>query len=182
MLIKKRIIVIKYEIWYNVLGDRMKNNINSIGTLISGIILGVISRLLDIYTQNLGNIFSGINIWILFGVIISIYSKTKKQAMINIFSFCIGMIFSYYLTMYILNNTYNFTYIIGWTLFALFSPFLACFTSMIKEKRMISKIISFGIIFVSILSTIILFDRLRSYDYIIISIMIYYLFFNKKIS
>lgn len=43
-----------------------------------GLLLGVISRLFDIYAQNLGNIFSQMAIWILFGVLISIYSDSKK--------------------------------------------------------------------------------------------------------
>lgn len=38
----------------------------------AGLILGVISRLLDIYTQNLGEIFSQMVIWILIGTLISI--------------------------------------------------------------------------------------------------------------
>ena len=37
-----------------------------------GLIFGVISRLLDIYTQNLGEIFSQMVIWILIGTLISI--------------------------------------------------------------------------------------------------------------
>ena len=37
-----------------------------------GLIFGVISRLLDIYTQNLGDIFSQMAIWILIGTLISI--------------------------------------------------------------------------------------------------------------
>lgn len=46
--------------------------------LFIGLILGTVSRLLDIYTENLGNIFSQMAIWILFGVLISIYSSSKK--------------------------------------------------------------------------------------------------------
>ena len=56
---------------------------------IVGLCLGIISRLLDIYTSNLGNIFSQMSIWILLGTLISIYSNNKKQAMLNIFPFCI---------------------------------------------------------------------------------------------
>lgn len=52
--------------------------LNPISMFLIGLILGVISRLLDIYTQNLGNILSQMAIWILFGILISIYSKTKK--------------------------------------------------------------------------------------------------------
>ena len=52
--------------------------LNPISMFLIGLILGVISRLLDIYTQNLGNILSQMAIWILFGILIAIYSKTKK--------------------------------------------------------------------------------------------------------
>ena len=73
----------------------MKKILNPFMMFIIGLILGVISRLLDIYTQNLGNIFSELAIWILFGVLISINSETKKKAMLNIFPFCIGMLLTY---------------------------------------------------------------------------------------
>ena len=144
-----------------------------------GLILGIVSRLLDIYTQNLGNIFSQMAIWILFGILISIYSKTKKKAMLNIFPFCIGMLITYYFVAFISNGVYSNVFILGWTIFAFCSPVLAYFTWMTKEKGIFPKIISVGIVFVSIVSTIVLFDRLRFYDFIINGIMIYYLFFKQ---
>lgn len=157
----------------------MKKLLNPFMMFIIGLILGVISRLFDIYTQNLGNIFSGLAIWILFGVLISINSKTKKKAMINIFPFCIGMLLTYYFVAFITNGVYSKDYIIGWTIFALFSPIMAYFTWKTKEDGILPKLISIGIVLVSVLSTIILFDRLRIYDYIINLILIYVLFFKK---
>lgn len=157
----------------------MKKILNPFMMFIIGLILGVISRLLDIYTQNLGNIFSGLAIWILFGVLISINSETKKKAMINIFPFCIGMLLTYYFVAFITNGVYSKDYIIGWTIFALFSPIMAYFTWKTKEDGILPKLISIGIVLVSILSSIILFDRLRIYDYIINLILIYVLFFKK---
>lgn len=141
---------------------------------ITGVCLGIISRLLDIYTQNLGNIFLQMEIWILFGVLISIYSKTKRKAMLNVL-FCIGMLITYYFVAFITNGVYSSTYIIGWSIFALCLPVMAYFAWMSKEKGLFAKIIS--IVIVSILSSIILFDRLRIYDYIINLILIYILFF-----
>lgn len=131
-----------------------------------GLVLGVISRLLDIYTTNLGNIFSGISIWILFGVLISIYSSTKIRAMFNIFLFCIGMLITYYFVAVITKGVYNHIYIIGWTLFSLCSPILAFFTWMTEEKGVFARFISVGIILVSLLSTIVFFDKLRFYDFL----------------
>ena len=144
-----------------------------------GLILGVISRLLDIYTQNLGEIFSQMAIWILLGTLISIYSKTKKMAMMNIFPFCIGMLITYYIVAIITHGVYSRSFIIGWTIFSLCSPIFAFFTWMAKEKGIIPKIISIGIIIVCVLSSIILFDKLRIYDFLIDGLLIYYLFIKK---
>ena len=144
-----------------------------------GLILGVVSRLLDIYTQNLGNIFSQMAIWILIGTIISIYSETKKKAMLNVFPFCIGMLITYYFVAFITKGVYSNTFIVGWTIFAFCSPIFAYFTWMSKEKGIFSKVISLGIALFSILSSIVLFDRLRIYDFIIDGILIYYLFFKE---
>lgn len=147
--------------------------------LILGLILGIISRLLDMYTTNLGNIFSQMAIWILFGVLISTFSETKKRAMMNIFPFCIGMLLTYYLVAFVTRGSYSNIFIVGWTVFAFCSPLLAFFAWMTKEKGVLPKIISVGIISVSVLSSIILFDRLRIYDFIIDGIMAYFLFFKK---
>ena len=157
----------------------MKKILNPLCLFILGLILGVISRLLDIYTNNLGNIFSQMPILILFGVLISIYSSSKKKAMLNIFPFCIGMLITYYFVAYISKGVYSNMFIIAWSIFAFFSPILAYFTWMTKQKGIFPKIISIGIILVSILSSIVLFDRLRIYDFIINAIMIYFLFIKK---
>lgn len=153
--------------------------LNPISMFIIGLVLGIISRLLDIHTTNLGNIFSQMAIWILFGVLISIYSDSKKKAMINIFPFCIGMLITYYYVAFITKGVYSNIIIIGWTIFALFSPILAYFTWITKEKGLFPKIISLGIIIISMLSSIILFDRLRIYDFIINGILAYFLFVKK---
>lgn len=54
--------------------------LNPISMFVIGLVLGIISRLLDIYTSNIGNIFSQMAIWILLGVLISIYSSSKKKS------------------------------------------------------------------------------------------------------
>lgn len=157
----------------------MKKILNPVGMLIVGLLLGVISRLFDIYTQNLGNIFSQFSIWILLGVLISINSESKKRAMLNIFPFCIGMLITYYFVAFISKGVYSTTYIIGWTIFAFCSPIMAYFTWISKEKGVFPVVIRLGIITVSILSSIIFFDRLRVYDLIIDAMLVYVLFFKK---
>lgn len=156
-----------------------KNLLNPIFMFLLGLGLGVISRLLDIYTETLGNIFSQLQIWILLGTLIAIFSPTKKKAMLNIFPFCIGMLITYYATAIITHVVYGRSFIVGWTVFAFCSPILAFFAWMTKEKGWFPKIISIGIVTVSVLSSILLFDRLRFYDFIIDALLIYFLFFKK---
>ena len=62
----------------------MKNKIlNPIIIFLIGLMLGIVSKLFDIYIEILGNIFSEFAVWILFGTLISIYSDNKKKAMID---------------------------------------------------------------------------------------------------
>lgn len=89
------------------------------------------------------------------------------------------MLITYYFVAFISKGVYTNIFIIGWTVFAFCSPVLAYFTWMTKEKGVFPKIISAGIVLVSLLSSIVLFDRLRVYDFVIDGIMIYYLFLKK---
>ena len=69
--------------------------------------------------------------------------------------------------------------IIGWSIFAFCSPILAYFTWISKEKGIFPIIIRLGIVTISVLSSILLFDRLRIYDFLIDGLLIYYLFIKK---
>ncbi|MGM9641968.1 MAG: DUF6518 family protein [Eubacteriales bacterium] len=153
--------------------------LNPISMLVIGLLLGVVSRLADIYTQNLGNILSQMAIWILFGVLISIFSSTRKRAMLNVLPFCIGMLVTYYVVAALTEGVYSEVFIVGWTVFALASPIMAYFTWLTKEEGVFPKLIAVGIITVSVLSSIILFDGFRIYDLIINAITAYFLFIKK---
>ena len=153
--------------------------LNPLSMLLSGLLLGIITRLFDNYCPLLGEIFSQMAVWILLGTLISIYSPSKKAAMLNIFPFCMGMLVTYYVTAELTHGVYGWSYIIGWTVFALFSPVMAYFAWMAKGRGVFPRIIAVGIVAVSVLSSIILFDRLRFYDFIIDGVLIYLLFFKK---
>lgn len=121
----------------------MKNKIlNLLSMFVIGILFGIISRLFDMYTNVLCDVFSEFAIWVLFGTFISIYSKSRVDAMKNILPFCIEMLISYYNVAVITHGVYNTSFIIGWTIFALFSPLFAYLTHKTKENNKLSKIIS----------------------------------------
>lgn len=144
-----------------------------------GLLFGIIIRLFDIYTQVLGNIFSSISVFILIGVLIVLKSKTRKDAMLNVFLFFIAMLITYYLTAMITHGVYGKRFIIGWGIVAFLSPILAYFTCFIKDNRTISKIIKIGIILLTIIVSIKLFDKLYFYDYLVLIALIYLMYIKK---
>ena len=157
----------------------MKNKLTPVMMFILGVALGIASKLLDIHTQNLGNIFSQMSIWILLGMLIAIFSRTKGKAALNVFVFCIGMLITYYITAELTNSVYGMTFIYGWAAFSICSPVFAWFTWMTKEKGVFGKIISFGILVVTLAISMIVFDGPRVYDIVIMLVLAYFLFIHK---
>ena len=153
--------------------------LNPVSMLCVGLLLGIVSRLFDIYCPLLGEIFSQMSVWILLGTLIAGYSPTKKAAMLNIFPFCLGMLLTYYAMAILTHGAYGRSFIIGWTVFAFFSPIMAYFAWMVKQRGLFPKIIGTGIVLVSILSSVLLFDRLRIYDLVIDGLLVYFIFFKR---
>ena len=105
--------------------------------------------------------------------------EESRKIMLNVLPFCLGMLATYYAVAAWSHGVYSKAFIIGWTVFALCSPVMAYFAWLTKEKGIFPKIVSVGIVAVSVLSSILLFDRLRVYDFIIDGVLIYVLFIKK---
>ncbi len=134
----------------------------------------------DIYIPYLGQAFSEMTVWILLGVLIAIYSETKKKAMLNVFLFCIGMLIAYYATAIITHSIYGKIFIKFWVFFSCLSPIFAYFTWMSKEKGIVPNILRAGIVFLCILSGF-LFQGFEIHDIIINIILIYHLYIKKNV-
>lgn len=131
-----------------------------------GILLGIAAKLLDIYTSNLGHVFSQMSVWIFLCTVISVLSSTPLRAAINVFLFCMGMLPAYYLTAELTSSVYSMLFVHGWTVFALLTPAFAFCAWYAKGKRLISKIIGAGIILVMLAAAVIIFDKIRIADII----------------
>lgn len=159
--------------------------LHPISMFIIGLLTGIIIKLIDIHFRvqhfgfSLSDVFSELGIWILIGVIISLFSKNKKYAMLNIFLFSIGMLITYYITAEVTNSIYGWTFIKGWSLFACLSPILAYLVTLTKEKGLLSLVIKIGILLVYLITNIIIFGGPRIYDIVFILILIYLLFIKK---
>lgn len=147
--------------------------------LACGLLLGAAARLFDIFCPTLGEIFSQMSVWILLGTLIAIYSPTMKDAALNILPFCLGMLFTYYAAAMLTHGVYGWSFIIGWTVFALLSPLMACLTHITKRRGVIPKVIGTGIVLVFGRVGRFIVRSLRIYDIIIDGFLVYFIFFAK---
>lgn len=153
--------------------------------IILGLFFGFLAKISDIYFcveylgMSLSDMTSEMGVWILIGVIISLYSKNKKRAMINIFLFSISMLFSYYLTAELTNSIYGYSFIKFWSIFSLLTPIFAYIVCLTKEKNKRSFFIKLAIIISYILIDIIIYGGPRIYDILFVIILIRLLFFRK---
>lgn len=136
-----------------------KQIINSTLIFIVGIVLGIISKLLDETPSNilpyflekldLSNFFSRMGIWIFLAVLISVYSKSPIRASINVFLFFVGMVSSYYLYTIFIAEFYPKSYMCIWIYMTIIALFLAFIIWYAKGKGIFGLLIS-TIIFVFI--------------------------------
>ena len=138
-----------------------------------GAFFGVAARLLDIYTKNLGNIFSEMSIWILICVWITLKANSRAAACVRVFMFCTGMLVAYYITAELTHGYYYMQFITGWSVFTLLTPLMACVIFCVKNKGISAKIISVITIAVTLLLAKIVFNGPRIYDWIIVIVLAY---------
>lgn len=126
---------------------------------IVGIILGIVSKVLDTIPSNhvpyllrfldLGNFFSDMGIWLFLAVVISVYSQSPIRSAINVFLFFVGMVGSYYLYTVLVAGFFPKSYMMIWVVMTVISPFLAIVSWYAKGEGVIAIFIS-AIIFVFI--------------------------------
>lgn len=156
-----------------------KYSLYPLGMLWAGAALGVLSRWADWHTQNIGNLFSQVAIWILLCVWITLASDTERRAMGNVFAFCGGMLFAYYGTAFLWGDAYGTGFVLGWAAVACLSPWLARVIRRTRGNRLLGGVVNVGILGVSVLSSVLLFDRLRMYDFLIDGLLAYRLFSDR---
>lgn len=142
-----------------------------------GALLGMLAKLWDIYTVDLGNVFSQLSVWIFLCTVIAVQSSTPRRAAVNVFGFCMAMLATYYLTADRTKSVYSAAFAWGWTLL---SPVFAFFSWYAKEKGRIAKLLTVGILLVMLAAAVILFDRVRVADVVFAVLTSFVLRKNEK--
>lgn len=131
----------------------------TIGILLFGIFMGLFSKFLDYRqgelpallqvidnTLDFHNFLGGFAPWIVIAVCISVYSYTPIRASINVFSFFLGFVTSYYVYSYLVAGFFPRSYALIWIVFTIISPFLAFLSWYAKGTGCIALILSAGIL------------------------------------
>ena len=123
-----------------------KKILHSIVVLFFGIVLGTVSKFLDTTPSNelpfiierldVRNFLGRFAIWILIAVCISIYSNSSIRAAVNVFTFFLGMVTSYYLYSKFIAGFFPRSYAMIWFGLTAISPLLAfvCWYAKGKSK------------------------------------------------
>ena len=139
--------------------------ITAVLILVAGIVLGIISKLLDdlaldstirwhrlLEMLDLGNFFSDFAPWMLIALVIAVYSPSALHGAINVFVFFAGMCAAYHVYTIIISGFDPSSYMMIWYGITLISPFLAVFCWYTKGKGAVPVIIDIAIIAVFSLS------------------------------
>ncbi|WP_404448017.1 hypothetical protein LG307_03190 [Sutcliffiella horikoshii] len=102
---------------------------------LTGVMLGVLSKMLDETASNLlpsflqvwdlRNFFSRMGVWLFLAMLIALYSKSPVRAAINVFAFFVGMVGSYYLYTVMVAGFFPKSYMMIWIMMTVISPFVA---------------------------------------------------------
>lgn len=154
----------------------MKKRLNPVSMLLAGLLLGVTIRLLDIYTQTLGEIFSQLTVWVLLCSAIAVCSPSPKRAMANVFPFCAGMLLTYYLTAMATHGVYGTPFILGWSVVSLLAPGLAWIVWFVNKPGLPAKLLAAAIPVTTAGANFVLYGGPRFYDYILLLLLACLLF------
>ncbi len=146
-----------------------KKILHSIAVLFFGIVLGTVSKFLDTTPSNelpfiierldVRNFLGRFAVWILIAVCISIYSNSSIRAAVNVFTFFLGMVTSYYLYSTFIAGFFPRSYAMIWFGLTAISPLLAfaCWYAKGKSKSSLA---------ISSLIIAVLFNMTFSYGWI----------------
>ena len=142
---------------------------NSLLILLLGVVLGALSKWSDNHMAGwLAELTSGISLWILLATAVALYSRTAMRAALNVLLLLGGMVGAYYLTAMLTNSVWGKSYLIGWGAAAVLSAIPGYLVWFAKGRSRRAWLLSLGVAAVQIALVIVLFQRVRIFDVLMI--------------
>ena len=142
---------------------------NSLLILLLGVVLGALSKWSDNHMAVwFAEVTSGISLWILLATAVALYSRTAMRAALNVFLLLGGMVGAYYLTAVLTNSVWGESFLIGWGVAAVLSAVPGYLVWFAKGRSRRAWLLSLGVLAVQIALVIVLFQRVRIFDAVMI--------------
>ena len=142
---------------------------NSLLILLLGAALGALSKWSDNHMAAwLAELTSGISLWILLATAVALYSRTATRAALNVFLLLGGMVGAYYLTAVLTHSVWGKSFLIGWGVAAVLSAIPGYLVWFAKGRSKRAWLLSLGVLAVQIALVIVLFQRVRILDVVMI--------------
>ena len=141
---------------------------NSLLILLLGAALGALSKWADFHSPWLAELTSGISLWILLAAAVSLYSRTAMRAALHVPLLLGGMVGAYYLTAALTDSVWGKSYLIGWGVAAVLSAIPGYLVWFAKGRSRRAWLLSLGVPAVQIALVIVLFQRVRIFDVVMI--------------
>ena len=136
--------------------------------LLLGAALGALSKWADFHSLWLAELTSGISLWILLAAAAALYSRTAMRAALHVFLLLGGMVGAYYLTAALTDSVWGKSYLIGWGVAAVLSAIHGYLVWFAKGRSRRAWLLSLGVLAVQIALVIVLFQRVRIFDVVMI--------------
>lgn len=136
--------------------------------LLLGMALGVAAKWLDFHSDLWGTLFSGISVWVLLASVVALYSQTPRRAALHAALLLGGMVAAYYASAEAMGGVWSQTFLVGWGLAALASPIPGYLVWFARERSVRGAVLRIGVLGFQLVATVVLFEKLRVSDGIII--------------
>ena len=153
--------------------------IHSLLILLLGLALGAASKYADLHSVILGDLTSGIALWIFLAAAVALYSRTPERAGLHAILLLGGMVAAYYAAAELLGGSLPKNYLIGWGAAALLSPIPGWMVWYAGGEDRLAWLLSIGTVAVQIGATVLLFGKLGLADLAVVVLTAALLFWNK---
>ena len=142
---------------------------NSLLILLLGVVLGALGKWSDYHNMLLANLTSGVQLWILLGCAVAVFSRTCWRAGLHVCLLLGGMVGAYYCTAELMGVPWSKTFLIGWAAAAVFAALPGFFVWFTRGWSLQAWLIRLGVLAVQALAVPVFSGRVNLPDVLLIA-------------
>lgn len=140
---------------------------SSLLILLVGLALGVISKWADLHAPMLAELTSQLALWVLLASAVALGSRSPVRAALHTLLLLGGMVAAYYLSAQLMEDVWAKSFLAGWGTAALLSPAAGALVWYARGEDRWAWLLSLGVLAVQIGGTLVLFQKIRVTDLVV---------------